>query len=251
VITLAEEPVMDFVDVLESRRSIRAFSDQPVSREQVDALLARALESPSWSNTQPYKVAVAMGADLEGLREELSTRFARATALQKASLPAKLAGALKGGVMPDGDFKPIIHYPQDLQPRRVATGIGLYQTLGIGREDRAARDAQMARNFRFFDAPAALFLFVHEGLGVYSALDAGIFMQSLMLAATNEGLGTCAQGALALWRSPVAARFEIPRQYKLLCGLSLGYPLDAPVNRFKPARRALEEILLPQNSGKV
>jgi nitroreductase len=242
---------MDFTEVLESRRSIRAFSDQPVSREQVDALLTRALESPSWSNTQPYKVAVAMGVDLEALRDELSARFARATALQKASLPAKLAGAFRGGVMPDGDFKPILKYPEDLQPRRVATGIGLYSALQIGRDDRAARDAQMARNFRFFDAPAALFVFIHEGLGVYSALDAGIFMQSLMLAATNEGLGTCAQGALALWRSPVAERFEIPRQYKLLCGLSLGYPLDEPVNRFKPARRAVDEILLPRKPGTV
>lgn len=240
---------MDFVEALESRRSIRAFADTPVSREQVERLLGKALESPSWSNTQPYKVALAMGPQLEGLRQELSQRFARATALQKASLPKKIAGvlsgALRGGVMPDGDFKPILKYPKDLQPRRVATGIGLYSVLGIARDDHAARDAQMARNFRFFDAPAVLFVFVHEGLGIYSALDAGIFMQSLMLAATDEGLGSCAQGALALWRSPVESRFAIDNSYKLLCGVSLGYPLDAPVNRFKPERRTVAEILLP------
>jgi nitroreductase len=240
---------MEFNDVLLSRRSIRAFADTPVPAEQIERLLARALESPSWSNTQPYKVAVATGAALEGLRTELTERFQRATTLQKASLPNKLLGALRGGVMPDGDFKPILHYPEDLQPRRVATGIGLYNMLGIGRQDRAARDEQMARNFRFFDAPVALFVFIHEGLGIYSALDAGIFLQSLMLAATDEGLGSCAQGALALWRSPVAARFEIPKQYKLLCGVSLGYPLDQPVNRFKPDRRSVAEIMLPPRSG--
>ncbi|MEE4249112.1 MAG: nitroreductase family protein [Alcanivoracaceae bacterium] len=212
---------MEFTDVLMSRRSIRAFADTPVSREQVEGLLAKALESPSWSNTQPYKVALAMGAPLEELRQELSQRFARATALQKAPLPKKIAGVLRGGVMPDGDFKPILKYPKDLQPRRVATGIGLYNVLGIARDDHAARDAQMARNFSFFDAPAVLFVFVHEGLG------------------------SCAQGALALWRSPVEARFAIDKPYKLLCGLSLGYPLDAPVNRFKPERRTVAEILLP------
>lgn len=236
---------MEFTDVLMSRRSTRAFADTPVSREQVEGLLGRALESPSWSNTQPYKVALAMGPQLEQLRRELSERFARATALQKSSLPKKIAGVLRGGVMPDGDFKPILKYPKDLQPRRAATGIGLYNVLGIARDDHAARDAQMARNFSFFDAPAVLFVFVHEGLGVYSALDAGIFLQSLMLAATDQGLGSCAQGALALWRSPIEARFVIDKPYKLLCGVSLGYPLDAPVNRFKPDRRTVAEILLP------
>lgn len=235
---------MEFLDVLMSRRSIRAFADTPVTREQVEQLLAKALESPSWSNTQPYKVAVAMGPELEVLRQELSQRFAKASVLQKASLPKKLLALLRGGVLPDGDFKPILKYPKDLQPRRVATGIGLYNVLDIAREDHAARDKQMARNFSFFDAPVALFIFVHEGLGAYSALDAGIFMQSLMLAATDEGLGTCAQGALALWRSPVEQHFAIPKHYKLLCGLSLGYPLALPVNSFKPERRSVAEIML-------
>lgn len=238
---------MEFNEVLLKRRSIRAFADTPVAREQVEALLARALESPSWSNTQPYKVALVMGDDLVFLREELSQRFEALTALQKAPLPVKLWHALRRSRgLPDGDFKPVVTYPKDLQPRRLATGIGLYKLLGIGRDDKAARHEQMARNFRFFDAPVVLFVFVHEGLGVYSALDAGIFIQSLMLAATDAGLGSCAQGALALWRSPVAERFAIPEPYKLLCGVALGYPLaEAPVNRFCPERRTVAEILLP------
>ena len=44
----------------------------------------------------------------------------------------------------------------------------------------------------------ALFLFVHKDLKAYAALDAGIFLQTIMLSAHSKGLGTCAQGALAL-----------------------------------------------------
>ncbi|PKM23220.1 MAG: nitrobenzoate reductase [Gammaproteobacteria bacterium HGW-Gammaproteobacteria-14] len=243
---------MEFVDVLTSRRSIRAFADTPVPDAVLERLLGRALESPSWSNTQPYKVAVAQGAVLDALKSELSRRFSAVSTLQRGSLASKVLATLRGGVLPDGDYKPILRYPEDLQPRRLATGVGLYKLLGIPRDDHVARDAQMARNFRFFDAPTALFVFVHEGLGVYSALDAGIFLQSLMLAATDEGLGSCAQGALALWRSPVEAHFDIPRHYKLLCGVSLGYPLAVPVNGFRPERREVAEILLPQRgSGKA
>ena len=237
---------MEFQDVLRQRRSIRAFAPTPVAPELVEAVLADATTSPSWSNTQPYKVAVVSGAEVETLRQEFSERFQRLAALQRAPAWKKALGALKGGAMPDGDFRPILRYPEDLQPRRVATGVGLYKLLGIGREDHAAREAQMARNFIFFDAPVVMFVFAHKGLGVYSALDAGIFLQSLMLSATDRGLGTCAQGALALWRSPIEQRFEIPAPYQLLCGLSLGYPVDAPVNRFQPGRQSLDELRLPR-----
>jgi nitroreductase len=237
---------MEFSQLLSRRHSTRAFSDRPVDSAVVDDLLAMALESPSWSNTQPYRVAVASGTVLDDIGAELTRRYWRVSALQRAPWWRKLLTGVRPGVLPDGDFRAPLKYPQELQRRRVQTGKGLYETLGIERDDLAARDAQMARNFRFFDAPVALFLFVHKGLGVYSVLDAGIFLQSLMLAATDRGLGSCAQGALALWRSPLERHFRIPQDYKLLCGLSLGYEADSEVNRFRPERRPLPELLIPQ-----
>lgn len=237
---------MEFSEVLQQRSSIRDFSDRPVEDELLESLLAKSLAAPSWSNTQPYRIAIARGAVRDRLARELTRRYEAVAGLQ--GLPVwrqALQGWLKGS-LPDGDFKPILKYPAELQARRVETGKGLYQHLGIARQDRAARDAQMALNFSFFGAPVALFVFIHEGLGVYSALDAGIFLQSFMLAATDVGLGTCAQGALAMWRSPVAKEFEIPEHYQLLCGVALGYPSDHPVNRFSPAKRPLSELLLAE-----
>lgn len=234
---------MEFSRVLMQRNSVRAFDNTAVPDDVLEAILAQALQAPSWSNTQPYHLAVARGPVLEDLRDTLSARFRRASALARAPWYRKLLAPFSGA-MPDGDFKPILKYPDDLQPRRVATGKGLYQHLGIARDDHAARDQQTARNFTFFDAPVAMFLFVHKGLGHYSALDAGIFLQSLMLAATDAGLGTCAQGALALWRSPVERHFRIPEPYKLLCGLSLGYPADDAVNDFRPSRISVDQLCL-------
>ena len=52
---------MEFSAVLRSRRSIRAFSDRPVQQDTINDILLDAIESPSSSNTQPYKVAVADG----------------------------------------------------------------------------------------------------------------------------------------------------------------------------------------------
>ncbi|MCC4307995.1 nitroreductase [Alcanivorax marinus] len=237
---------MEFVDALNARHSVRAFRDRPVPGPVLERLLARGATSPSWSNTQPYQIAVATGPVLEALRDDLSRRFERLAPLQRAPAWKKALAALRRDPgLPDGDFRPVQRYPDDLQPRRVATGRGLYRMLGIGRDDHRARHQQMAANFRFFGAPAALFLFVHRGLGVYSVLDAGIFLQTLMLAAVDEGLGSCAQGALGLWRSPLERHFEIPADYQLLCGLSLGYPdTDATVNRFHPDKLPADALTL-------
>ncbi|EKF75540.1 nitrobenzoate reductase [Alcanivorax hongdengensis A-11-3] len=236
---------MEFRDVLQQRHSVRAFSDKPVSEALLTELLEQATRgAPSWSNTQPYQIAIARGPVLESLREELPPRFDKLVALQRAPMLSKVMAWLRKDGVPDGDFRPVVDYPADLQPRRVATGRELYRLLGIGREDRQARHEQMSDNFRFFNAPVALFIFIHEGLGVYSALDAGIFLQSLMLAATDAGLGSCAQGALALWRSPLEQHFQLPGHYKLLCGISLGYEADKTINRFQPEKLPLADLLI-------
>ena len=137
-------------------------------------------------------------------------------------------------------------YPPVFQERRVATGMGLYETLGIERKDKKARDEQMARNFTFFNAPVAIFVFIHPGMQHTALLDAGIMMQSLMLSATNKGLGTCAQGALGIWRSPIDKHFNVPKGYKLVCGLALGYPEDNKVNSYQPEKIDLDELLIPK-----
>jgi len=237
---------MEFIDVLNARHSARAFTPDTIPEARLQRVLERAAAAPSWSNTQPYQIALAQGAELDALRSELSERFERLARLQRAPAWKKaLAAVRRSSALPDGDFRPVLKYPRDLQPRRVATGKGLYRHLGIGREDTQARHRQMAANFRFFEAPAALFIFAHKGLGVYSVLDAGIFLQTLMLAATDEGLASCAQGALGLWRSPLEQRFRIPPRYQLLCGVSLGFAADQPVNDFRPDKLPVSALMIP------
>ena len=235
--------------MLRERRSIRDFSAREVPAELVDAILDDARWAPSWSNTQPYKIAVASGALKEQLKAQLLARFDAAAKLQSGGLLGKLGALLTRKALPDGDFDTRFEYPAELTPRRRATGFGLYATLGIAREDAAARHRQMRRNWEFFGAPVVLFVFVRQELGAYSVLDAGIFLQSLMLSAQARGLGTCAEGALATWAGPVREAFEVPPAYKLLCGLALGWPSDHVVNSFNPGRADVEEMLIPVKRG--
>lgn len=233
-----------FSALVQTRRSVRDFLPTPIPQALLEAVLADANASPSWSNTQPYRIAIATGAVRDRLQTELSSRFDKGMAAQRGGWLGKLKLLATRDGLPDGDFTTNFEYPQDLQPRRRATGHGLYALLGIGRKDHAAREAQMRRNFEFFGAPTAIFVFVHSGLREFSVLDAGIFVQTLMLSAHAHGLGSCAQGALATWAGPVRDAFAIPKDYKLICGVSIGYPSEHPINGFNPGRRDIQESFL-------
>ena len=207
-----------------------------IPEELLNQVLADANWSPSWSNTQPYKIAIASGDTSTRISNELCTLYDLGMAAQNGGVLAKLRIFMTRRGLPDGDFSTQFPYPDDLQPQRRATGAGLYEVLGIGRKDIDARNLQMRRNFEFFGAPTVIFLFAHKGLHEFSILDAGIFLNTLMLSAHAHGLATCAQGALATWASPIRAEFKVPAPYQLICGVSIGYPSQAAVNDFNPGR---------------
>lgn len=240
--------VDEWTALLNQRRSVRDFLPDPIPEEVLLGVISDALRAPSWSNTQPYWLAVASGGRRDSISAELCRRFDAAMRARDGGPLAKARTLLTRRGLPDGDFSVPTTYPADLQPRRQAVGRALYETLGIAREDGPARDRQLRRNFEFFGAPTVIFVFVHAGLREYSVLDAGVMLQTLMLSASARGLGTCAQGALALWAGPVRAEFEIPRAGRLLCGVAIGYPSDHPVNDLATTRAPLADILLqPRN----
>ncbi len=239
----------NFSALIRDRRSVRDFCHDPIPAELLDRILADANWAPSWSNTQPYRIAIATGELRNQLASALTANYDAGASALAGGLFGKLTALVTRRGLPDCDFKVHFDYPPDLLPRRRATGFGLYKLLGIDRHDHTARNAQMRRNFEFFGAPTAIFVFVHRGLHEYAVLDAGIFLQSLMLSAQANGLATCAQGALATWAGPVRAAFAVPRQYKLLCGLAIGYASDQPVNQFNPGRGEVAELLIPVNAA--
>lgn len=214
---------MDVEQALRARHSTRQFSSRPVDDATLRAILDDAREAPSWSNTQPWKVAVANGALCDALRQDLVTAAQTRT--------------------PSPDVMQLFEYPPVLQARRRATGFGLYEKLGIAREDKEARGRQFEKNFAFFDAPCAVFLFAHKALDHYAVLDAGCFLQSFLLSATSKGVHTCAQAVLASFPDLVRARFDVDADHNLLCGIAVGYEADDVVNTFRPTRVSVDELM--------
>ena len=238
---------MTFQEINAKRRSIRDFLDKPVPETVIHDLLKEALEAPSSSNTQPLKVVVATGDTLKAIGEELTHKYNVSLSLRKKNIIGKLITAYKHKLAPNKVYETIQgKYPGYYQDRRIKTAIGLYKVLGIKRDDHKKRNSEMTKNFYFFGAPAAIWIFANPKMKYTALVDTGIFMQNFMMAATAKGLGTCPQGALNLWREPVDKHFDVPKGYELVCGISLGYPSDAEVNAYRPEKLSVEELVVPK-----
>ena len=231
-------------EFIASRRSTRDFLPKPVPQEILNQILTDALTAPSWSNTRPFKIAVATDAVRDRISNEFQSRWAVLSKMMSKGWRHKFRLLRSRYGLPTSNRSIIKPYVAELKPRAERVGRELYQSLGVQRGDTAARNAQWGKNYSFFGAPVELFIYIHKSLHIYAASDAGLMMENLMLSAHAHGLGTCAQGAVNIWDDVVRQEFEVPKDYRLLCGLAIGYPSDAPVNSFKANRIGISELLL-------
>lgn len=210
---------MQFSETIVKRKSTRAFLDKPVELEKIQTILDLARHAPSGVNTQPWQVAVVQGE-------------------AKNHLCGQLEQAFRSGSKANMDYQ---YYPKEwhepFKSRRKACGLKMYSTLKITRDDKQRQQDQWAANYRAFDAPVVMFFFLDEYADQGSYLDYGMFLQSVMLAAVDQGLATCPQAALAEYPEIVKTALEQDNNSVLLCGIALGYEdKDALVNSYRTER---------------
>lgn len=193
-----------FSEVARNRRSVRAFHKEAVPDAVLKAVFDVAQTAPSNCNTQPWQVHVASGDACERLR-------------------ARFSAVAAEGKMPTWDFPYDFNYPGVYRDRQYAAARTLYEALGVSREDKAGRSEAFNRNYSFFDAPHVAFLFLPEPFGLREAADLGMYAQSLMLALTAHGIGSCPQTALSFYPDIVRDELGISADQRLLFGISFGY----------------------------
>ncbi|MCK8663950.1 nitroreductase [Pseudomonas azerbaijanoccidens] len=216
--------VQTLEEMMQRRRSCRAFLPQQVDQESVRRLFALAQRSASWCNTQPWQVIVTRGAATE--------RFCAAYAEE-----LKVAS-------PVPDFQFPNEYQGVYQKRRRECAQQLYESIGIAPGDRVASQHQTMRNFSLFGAPHVAIITSDRALSTYGAVDCGGYVANLLLAAEAFGLGAIAQAALASHSSFVRRHFAIDDSRLVVCGVSFGYAdLDSPANGFYTRRASTEDTV--------
>ncbi|MGW0514865.1 nitroreductase [Streptomyces olivaceoviridis] len=156
---------MDVYEAVDSRRAVRAFSDEPVPKEVLERVLTAATRAPSNGNLQPWHMYVVTG-------EPLAEPKRRTTARALASDP--------------GDERQYPMYPDELASlytdRFSAAAAQRYEALGIARDDPDRPRKIATLNFEAFGAPVVLFCYLDRTMGPGQWGDAGMYLQTVMLA---------------------------------------------------------------------
>ena len=212
-------------EALEKRKSTRAFLDKDVDLDKIERILSAASHAPSGVNSQPWQVAVVKGESKKKIQEKMESAF-------------------RNGDKGKMDYQ---YYPEQwVEPykgRRKSCGLQMYSTLEIAREDKTRQLDQWAANYRAFDAPVMLLFFMDGILDAGSYLDYGMFLQSIMLMAVEEGLATCPQAALGEYPKIVKEELGYSDDMIMLCGMALGYEdTEALVNTYRTPREGFNSF---------
>jgi len=214
---------MNVNDALKKRKSTRAFTTDTVNEVVLRKILTAASHSPSGVNTQPWQVDVLSGKKKQALQQEMETAF-------------------RNGEKGKMDYA---YYPDEWQSpfkdRRKECGLLMYKTLGITREDKQRQLDQWAANFRAFDAPTMMIFTMNKIMQTGSFMDFGMFLQSIMLSATSEGLATCPQAALAEYPNIVRNMLGYDDDTIVICGMAIGYEDSSDViNSYRTPRESID-----------
>lgn len=218
--------------LINTRQSIRAFTDQPVSYSDLEELLALASRAPSGTNIQPWKVYVVQGSKKLAIQE--AVKQAVTEVYQNPEYKHKYAPAFQ--YYPAQWFEPYLS-------RRRANGWGLYGLLEIQKHEKQKMHAHLLRNFEFFNAPVGIFFTAHRNLYASAKMAIAMFMQTLMLAAKAYGLDTCPQAAWNDYHEIILPLLGAEEDEQLICGMALGYADDRQkINEYYTSRIPVQEF---------
>lgn len=218
---------MNFAEFSASRKSVRGFTNQSVSKELVDTIINTAKWAPSSYNTQTWRIHAVTGDVLNSIRT--------------GNTENTLAG--KPNVR---DFPYKEDYEGIHRKRQVEVAIQLFEVMGIGREDKEKRMEWMMRGFRQFDAPVSLVLTYDKSLEPAGITQFGLgsLAYGIVLAAWDLGLG-CVINGQGIMQSDVVHKYaQIPDTEAIMICIALGYPdKDFAANDVRSTRANNEDFV--------
>jgi nitroreductase len=207
--------MFDLDQTIRDRHSTRLFLPRPVPRVLVDESVALAIHAPSNSDIQPWHLVFASGPRRD--------RLVKALLAAAQSRPP--------------DIPPL---PESFKHFRSELGAQVYGAMGIAREDKEGHRAAVLRNWEFFRAPLAGIVCMHKDLGTADAVGVGMFLQTLLLALTARGLGSCVEVSITGYPEVIRAQLDIHAELSILCAVAIGYPdPDFAANKLHVGRNSI------------
>lgn len=99
---------MEFSELVKIRRSVRAYKDEEVSKQDIEEIIKCALMAPSWRNGEPGRYYVALGKDaIEEVYNDLpdfNRNSSKGAAYIVTTFKSGLSGYTPNGPTKEGDI---------------------------------------------------------------------------------------------------------------------------------------------------
>ena len=198
---------MELLEAIQKRKTTRGFTGNPVPKEILEKIVTTAQRSPSWGNTQPWELVIAGGKVLD----EIKAGF-----LAKAADPAK----------PDLPFP--AQFPEFIRER---LPYARRQQPPDGRDPKDVLRERNEMSARMYNAPAVIYVLTDREMyeqdgtnkNVYAVYDCGLISQTIMLVATEYGLGTVPAAQSVSRPEVLREKLEIPESKVIVLGILIGY----------------------------
>jgi len=216
------EGSMDLVKAIDSRRSIRAFKPNPISRDIIDKILSLVIKAPSAINLQPWEFIVVMGEE----KERLSRKLIKSYKEKQISCSP-------------GNVKPLA----DTFSKRGLASVEL-MTPSLAKMGQEFNRFINEGSCNFYGAPTAIILCLDNAFSKARLVDVGIAVGYFVLVAQSMGLGTCTIGLINAYEDEIKDVLNIPENKDVVIGVAVGYPdLESPANEFKTQRDSLDSFV--------
>lgn len=208
---------MDITAAILGRRSIRAFSPEPVDEQVVSSVLDDARWAPSWGNAQDWNVWAVTGDALERIKTAYTRRIQEG-----------------GPSITDLEMPTREQWPERMLAR-----------MNLTRPGETFRPPPGPSIWEMYGAPCLLLFAIDDGLvPEYACFDAGLLVENVCLAAHAAGLGTVIM-AMAV-RYPEILRDVVPgtEGKRFVVGVALGHPAPgSPGNEQVRQRAGLDDLV--------
>lgn len=199
---------MELKEAINKRKTTRGFTDKLVPKEILEEIMKQALRAPSWGNTQPWEFVIVGGNALAEIKQAYLDK-AEETPAPDLPFPAQFPEFIRAR----------LPYARRQQPPD-------------NRDPKEVLKERQVMGSRFYEAPAAIYILTDREMyeqdgknkNVYAVFDCGLIAQTIMLLATEYGLGTVAAAQSVRCPEVLRDKLEIPDSKVVVLGILIGYP---------------------------
>ena len=206
----------NFKQLMIERHTSRKFTSQEIPKDILKDIISTSLLSPSWTNSQPWKLYIASGKALDEIKKIWLKNY-ETKVERKPDIP----------IAHRGEFS-------ELSQKNMGELSKTFKEF--------VNDDIMAYNYIMFNAPIVIYFTLNKGYSKWSAYDLGSISMALILAAKDRGIDSVIATSLVVFPDDLRKILKIPDNEDIIVGIALGYEEKCKANDYRAQKLKVEDV---------